>query len=130
MANASETDFKQILRRELEQRMNRNPRYSLRDEAASVRALGLDYVHIPVQFGAPMESDLEKFFAAMDQYASERIWVHCAANMRVSAFLGLYRTLRQGWPEAQAFALMHDIWQPDPVWSRFIASHLANAHGA
>ena len=109
--------------------LHNDPRYSLPDEAASVRALGLDYVHIPVQFGAPTESDLEKFFAAMDQHASERIWVHCAANMRVSAFLGLYRTLRQGWPEAQAFTLMHEIWQPDPVWSKFIASQLANAHG-
>jgi len=107
-----------------------DPRYSLPDEAASVRALGLDYVHIPVQFGAPTQSDLERFFEAMEQHSTERIWVHCAANMRVSAFLGLYRTLRQGWPEAQAFALMHEIWQPDPVWSTFIASQLARAHGA
>jgi len=106
-----------------------DPRYSLSDEAASVRALGLEYVHIPVQFAAPKASDLEKFFAAMDQHANDRIWVHCAANMRASAFVGLYRSLRQGWPEAQAFALMHDIWQPDPVWSEFIASRLANAHG-
>ena len=90
-----------------------DPRYSLPDEATSVRALGLEYVHIPVQFGAPTESDLERFFEAMEQYATERIWVHCAANMRVSAFLGLYRTLRQGWPEANAFALIHEIWQPD-----------------
>ena len=107
-----------------------DPRYSLPDEATSVRALGLEYVHIPVQFGAPTESDLERFFEAMEQYATERIWVHCAANMRVSAFLGLYRTLRQGWPEPQAFALMHEIWQPDPVWSKFIGSQLARARGA
>jgi len=107
-----------------------DPRYSLHDEAASVRALGLDYVHIPVRFGAPTESDLERFFEAMERHASERIWVHCAANMRVSAFLGLYRTLRQGWPEAQAFALMREIWQPDPVWSMFIASQLAKTHEA
>ena len=30
-----------------------DPRYSLADEAASVRALSLEYVHIPVQFNAP-----------------------------------------------------------------------------
>ena len=106
--------------------LHNDPRYSLPDEAAAVRALGLDYIHIPVQFGAPTESDLERFFEAMEQYATERIWVHCAANMRVSAFLGL----RQGWPEPQAFALMHEIWQPDPVWSKFIGSQLARARGA
>ena len=109
--------------------LHNDPRYSLPDEAGSVQALGLDYIHIPVQFGAPTESDLERFFEAMEQYATERIWVHCAANMRVSAFLGLYRALRQDWPVAQAFALMHDIWQPDRVWSEFIASQLAKVHG-
>ena len=30
--------------------LHNDPRYSLRDEAASLSALGLDYVHIPVQF--------------------------------------------------------------------------------
>jgi uncharacterized protein (TIGR01244 family) len=104
-----------------------DPRYSLHDEAASVRALGLEYLHIPVQFGAPTESDLLKFFEAMEKHASERIWVHCAANMRVSAFLGLYRALRQGWSGTEAFALMRQIWEPDSVWSKFIASQLANA---
>ena len=110
--------------------LHSDPRYSLPDEAASVRALGLEYVHIPVQFDSPTESDLDRFFEAMERHASKRIWVHCAANMRVSAFLGLYRVLRQGWPEAQAFALMHEIWQPNAVWSQFISSHLAKAHGA
>ena len=28
-------------------------RYSLKDEASSVQALGIEYIHIPVQFGAP-----------------------------------------------------------------------------
>jgi uncharacterized protein (TIGR01244 family) len=110
--------------------LHNDPRYSLSDEAASVQALGMEYVHIPVQFGAPTESDLERFFDAMEQHAHERIWVHCAANMRVSAFLGLYRTLRQGWPESQAFALMREMWQPDAVWSQFIASQLAKVPGA
>jgi hypothetical protein len=114
------------VRRRLQLRLIHKIRLYLPDEAASVRALGLEYVHIPVQFGAPTESDLERFFEAMEQYATERIWVHCAANMRVSAFLGL----RQGWPEPQAFALMHEIWQPDPVWSKFIGSQLARARGA
>ncbi len=35
-----------------------DPRYSLKDEASSVNELGMEYIHIPVQFGAPTESDL------------------------------------------------------------------------
>ena len=105
-----------------------DPRYSLPDEAASVRALGMKYVHIPVPFDRPAESDLAKFFAAMDAHEGRRIWLHCAANMRVTAFLGLYRRLRESWPEDRAFELMSDVWEPDHVWSAFIRTQLGKAH--
>jgi protein tyrosine phosphatase (PTP) superfamily phosphohydrolase (DUF442 family) len=107
-----------------------DPRYSLKDEAASVEKLGLEYIHIPVQFAAPTESDLVKFFDAMDRHKQHRVWVHCAANMRVTAFLGLYRRMREGWPEERAFALLREIWQPDEVWSQFITSQLARSNAA
>ena len=73
-----------------------DPRYSLPDEPGVVKSLGLAYVHIPVQFAAPTEADLLAFFAAMDAQSGERLWVHCAANMRVSAFPGLYRVIKLG----------------------------------
>jgi hypothetical protein len=66
----------------------------------------------------------------MEAHVGKRIWVHCAANMRVSAFVGLYRVQRQSWPVADAFALMHEIWQPDAVWSAFIESQLAKKPAA
>jgi protein tyrosine phosphatase (PTP) superfamily phosphohydrolase (DUF442 family) len=97
-----------------------DPRYSLPDEPGTVRALGMNYVHIPVQFAAPRRADLLAFFDAMEAHRSERVWVHCAANMRVSAFLGLYRVLRQGADRDSAFDLMRDLWQPNAVWTAFI----------
>ena len=54
----------------------------------------------------------------------EKVWVHCAANMRVSAFVGLYRVMRLGWEHEPAFALMRGLWKPNDVWSAFIASAL------
>src|SRR5690349_15033801 len=81
-----------------------DPRYSLRDERGAVEALGMSYVHIPVRFDAPSETDLLTFFDAMDAHRGRRILVHCAANYRVTAFLGLYRTLRLGMPREPAFA--------------------------
>jgi protein tyrosine phosphatase (PTP) superfamily phosphohydrolase (DUF442 family) len=106
-----------------------NPRYSLPDEPGTVASLGLQYVHIPVQFEAPTEADLLAFFAAMEAHQGERILVHCAANMRVSAFLGLFWTLRQGWTPDRAFQLMRGLWAPNEVWARYIATMLAK-HGA
>jgi hypothetical protein len=64
------------------------------------------------------------FFDAMVKHQDEKIWVHCAANMRVSAFLGLYRVVKQGWEEDRAFDLMRSLWQPNEVWSSFIANAL------
>lgn len=101
-----------------------DPRYSLRDEAMLVRELGLEYVHIPVLFDAPTGDDLATFFETMDRNKGKRIWLHCAANKRVTAFLGLYWRLREGWPAERAFELMHDVWEPDPVWSTFIDEQL------
>ncbi|MBS0311777.1 MAG: protein tyrosine phosphatase family protein [Proteobacteria bacterium] len=106
-----------------------DPRYSLPDEAGVVRSLGMRYVHIPVQFSAPTHADLLAFFEVMARNEGETIWVHCAANMRVSAFLGLYRVIQQGWTHERAFALMNDIWQPDETWSSFISAALERSHG-
>ena len=107
-----------------------DPRYGLKDETASVKALGLEYIHIPVQFGAPSDNDLSQFFDTMDRCKGRCVWVHCAANMRVTVFLGLYLHLREGWPEERAFALMREIWSPNQVWSAFIAMQLAQARTA
>ena len=98
-----------------------DPRYSLRDEAGCVRGLEMDYVHIPVQFKAPTEQDLMDFFAAMDAHTGATVLVHCAANYRVTAFVGLYRIIRQGWTPDKAFEPMRTVWEPDEVWARFIS---------
>lgn len=101
-----------------------DPRYSLPDETASVQALGLEYIHIPVLFHAPTEGDLHRFFDVMDRCRDRRVWVHCAANKRVSTFLGLYWHLREGQPREQAFKLMESVWEPNEVWSAFIAERI------
>ena len=69
--------------------MLNNPEYSLRDEAGSVSALGMGYVHIPVVFEDPTRQNLLDFFKVMDDNQGKKIFVHCAMNMRaqpLSAF--------------------------------------------
>jgi len=105
-----------------------DPRYSLEDERGCVESLGMTYVHIPVQFGAPTEADLLAFFSAMDAHRAQALLVHCGANYRVSAFLGLYNVLRLGQPREEAFALMDSVWKPNPVWTQFIQDMLSR-HG-
>jgi uncharacterized protein (TIGR01244 family) len=106
-----------------------DPRYALADEAGCVRGLGMEYVHIPVQFNAPTEENLQAFIAAMEANKDKTILVHCAANYRVTAFVGLYRVLRKGWVAEKAFGPMRTVWEPDPVWKQFIATMLQRAQG-
>jgi len=106
-----------------------DPRYSLPDEAGTVRSLGMDYVHIPVQFSSPTKQDLAEFFAAMKAHKDQKVWVHCAANIRVSVFLGLYRVIEQRQEREVAFAQLSELWQPDEVWSAFIESALESPNG-
>lgn len=104
-----------------------DPRYSLPDEAGTVRALGMTYIHIPVPFDAPTEQNLLAFFAAMEQHQGSKVLVHCAANKRVTSFLGLYRVIRQSWDAERAFAPMNQVWEPNENWSPFISAMLAKA---
>ena len=67
-----------------------DPRYCLEDEVGLVRSLGMEYHHIPVNFQAPTIEDLTQFFTVMQAAAGKRIFVHCAANYRVSSFVSLY----------------------------------------
>ena len=101
-----------------------DPRYSLPDETGTVQSLGMDYVHIPVKFDAPTERDLQEFFSTMAQKRGRKILLHCAANKRVTSFLGLYRVLELGWEVEPAFAPMREIWEPNEAWAPFIAAML------
>lgn len=94
--------------------------YSLTDERRTVESLGLSYVHIPVMWERPLRADLERFFEVMDGLTGKRVFVHCAANKRVSAFMALYRQLRQGWSAEAVLPDVHAIWEPDDVWRRFL----------
>jgi uncharacterized protein (TIGR01244 family) len=93
---------------------------ALRDEAATVHALGMTYVHIPVDFQNPTERDFDAFCTALNKASDSPVHVHCIANYRVSAFFYRYRRTIVGMDEARARADLDRVWQPDPVWTEFI----------
>ena len=92
----------------------------LPNEANVVQGLELAYIHIPVIWDTPTTADLARFFDAMDENQDKKRFVHCIANMRVSAFVFLYRVLRHGVPVEEAQATMNQIWQPNATWQAFI----------
>lgn len=98
--------------------------YSVPNEAELVHALGMAFIHIPVIWENPTPQDFQSFRTAMRQCQGRKIFLHCAANMRVSVFLALYRILELGWPRAAALAEIEAIWHPDAQWQAYIESLL------
>lgn len=100
---------------------------ALPDEAGTVAALGMSYIHIPVAFDAPNEEDFTRFLAALAVARGAPAHVHCILNARVSAFFYRYRRDYLGWEAAAACAAMESIWRPGGVWAEFIGDEAAIA---
>src|ERR1700751_4454314 len=88
---------------------------ALANEGSIVTGLGMSYVHIPVDFKMPTSQDFQTFSRMMQAFEGGRVFVHWAANMRVSAFMFLYRVLHQKVPVSEAELDLHAIWEPDEV---------------
>ena len=103
---------------------------ALADEPDSVRALGLDHLHIPVDFEAPTAEDYHRFAAAMQVWRGRDVFVHCAANYRVSVFIAIHRVTVLGWRREAALAAVRDVWEPDVVWAAFFDARCGVGPGA
>jgi len=99
---------------------------ALPGETELVTSLGMQYVNIPVIWTTPTKDGLDRFMDLMDENKDKRILVHCQANFRATAFVALYRILRQSWSAEDAMAGMHQIWDTEdhPIWKMFIEENL------
>ncbi|MFB9951817.1 protein tyrosine phosphatase family protein [Rhizobium puerariae] len=97
-----------------------NHEKALKDERATVSSLGMTYIHLPVDFAAPAESDFDRFCQIMEATRNDRIHVHCIFNARVTAFLYRYRRDVLKLNPEEAAAPMETVWRPGGVWAVFI----------
>lgn len=95
---------------------------ALAGEEDIVAVLGLAYVYLPVLWERPTREDWEAFARERDAHGDEAVFVHCAANMRVSVFVALHHWTRGLWNRAQAWEAIREIWEPNPIWRAFIAT--------
>lgn len=95
---------------------------AIANEKELVESFGIEYIHIPVNWGTPTKDGLNIFMDKMDANLDKKIHVHCEANFRATAFIAIYRIMRLGWQEDNALEIMHKIWDEDafPIWKMFI----------
>ena len=98
----------------------RPPADTLPNERALVEGEGMEYVSIPVVWTVPTVENVEQFSTIMQANEGKHVFVHCAKNMRVSAFMYLYRVLKENVAPKDAARDLHRIWQPNPTWQALI----------
>ncbi|MEM7098986.1 MAG: protein tyrosine phosphatase family protein [Pseudomonadota bacterium] len=99
---------------------------SVVEEAAILERLGMEYVHIPVDFKNPTDEDFAQFVGVLNERDGQQVWVHCAANMRVSAFTYRYREQILQHDPGTARLDLEKIWEPFGVWVDFIKNQQAH----
>jgi len=95
-----------------------NSENAIPEEGSIVASLGMSYCHIPVPFEKPTTAHLKRFFGVMEVLDGEKVWVHCAINARVSAFMHQYLTLKKGLGSEEATSPLLAQWRPrmDDAW--------------
>ena len=98
---------------------------ALPGEAEFVKRQGIAYIHIPVDWERPELYQLTQFFDTLKAFEGRKVWVHCAKNMRASAFIYLYRRLCLAESEEASAHPMQKVWVPNETWQAFIRSALS-----
>lgn len=99
---------------------------SLPNEDRQVKGLGMEYLHIPVDWAAPTLSDFYLFAGAMQRAPQHKTLLHCQVNFRASAFSFLYRVIYDKVPLGEAKETMNSVWTPNETWRDFIFAVLAD----
>jgi protein tyrosine phosphatase (PTP) superfamily phosphohydrolase (DUF442 family) len=99
---------------------------ALPNEQDIVESLGIAYIHIPVLFDRPTIADFDRFCDVMQSSQDRSVFVHCAANLRVSSFMYLYHRIELGVTEETAQVELAKIWSPNPIWQEFIDRTIAD----
>lgn len=98
---------------------------ALSDADQLVKSLGMEYMHVPVDFNNPLPDDFYAFADSMQRNTGKKTLLHCQVNARATAFSFLYRVIYEDVPVAEAKADMNTVWQPNAVWRDFIFEVLA-----
>jgi protein tyrosine phosphatase (PTP) superfamily phosphohydrolase (DUF442 family) len=115
--------FKQIAQEGFEVVINlalHNASNAIENEDIVVTDLNMAYFHIPVNFENPKASDLKLFVNTLQALGANKVWVHCALNYRVSAFMYVYHKYVLKTPFDDIDLSMFEQWGPDSKWQELI----------
>ncbi|WP_375723536.1 protein tyrosine phosphatase family protein [Arcobacter sp. KX21116] len=89
---------------------------ALENEDKIVSNLGMTYIHLPVDFEYPTKDDLKLFLTLLTSLEGKKVFVHCALNYRVSAFMYVYHKYFLKTPFDEIDLSLLEEWKPSPIW--------------
>ncbi|WP_447507429.1 protein tyrosine phosphatase family protein [Acinetobacter lactucae] len=85
--------------------------------------LGLNYIHIPIDWETPSAEQCLLVLDLIDHLVqNEIIWVHCSKNDRSSCLMYVYRQFYMNMDMPTSQDLLHEIWKPNETWTGLIHS--------
>ncbi len=103
---------------------------ALENEDRIVASLNMTYIHIPVDFENPKVSDLKLFLNILQALGANKVWIHCAKNYRVSAFMYVYHKYILHTPFEEINLSIFEKWQPSLAWQELMKIQLEDLYKA
>ena len=92
----------------------------IENEDDIVTSLGMNYVHIPVEFLEPTVKNLKDFVEMLSSFSNKKVWIHCIMNYRVSAFMYVYHKYILKTPFDNINLDVFEEWSPDEKWQEIM----------
>jgi protein tyrosine phosphatase (PTP) superfamily phosphohydrolase (DUF442 family) len=89
---------------------------AIKEEPDIVTRQGIEFIHIPIPFGAPTENHFEAVSTALHRLTGRKVLVHCQVNMRASTMVFLFRVLQRNENPAAAYGAVARVWSPQGPW--------------
>lgn len=93
---------------------------AIENEDKIVSELGMTYIHIPVDFENPKLSDVKQFLNILQSLGSNKVFVHCSMNYRVTAFMYIFHKYILKTPFDNIDLSMFEQWGPNEIWQSII----------
>ena len=75
---------------------------NIEQNVAEAKALGLNYINIPVNGQSPDPKTVDAFLETIANKANQPAFIHCASASRVGAYWLIKRVLQDGWSVEKA----------------------------
>jgi len=101
---------------------------AVKDEPELLSRQGIEFVHVPIPFGAPTEAHFEAVSAELVRLRNKKVLVHCQVNMRASTMVFLHRVVRRKESPSGAYEAVTRVWSPQGPW-KDMAQGILRKHG-